>query len=133
MAEETGERRRFIRVICEVVDADVGKLPHYTVKGRHLDMQFIYPILECGGSPMVWNRARAEETRFNVACESLMTFWQIQQRFEDSFVRQRTAHCVSQSIGRPIVDCCQSHKAGEDKLSGSSYMHDGNKQEMRRR
>jgi len=81
----------------------------------------------------VWNRARAEETRFTVACESLMTFWQIRQRFEDSFVRHRTAHCVFQSIKRPIADYCRSHKAGEDKLSGSLYMHDGNKQEMQRR
>jgi len=41
MAEETGERGWFIRVICEVVYADVWKLSDDTVKGRHLIMHFI--------------------------------------------------------------------------------------------
>jgi hypothetical protein len=59
MAEETGERRLHVRIVCEVVYADKGKLPDDAVKGRHLVMHFIYSIPERGGSSIAWNKTWA--------------------------------------------------------------------------
>lgn len=70
VAQETGEWRRFVWVVGEIINADVGKLPDNTVKGRHLIMHFIYLLLACGGSTMVPDKgSRIGKTRCDAACE----------------------------------------------------------------